>query len=141
MKAKKVITKDANGIENGWLMELYKDGDKTLMYLTAAKPGAFKGYHLHRQREANYICIKGKFKVTLFTWSGNNWNLPAWNKEEHILEAGDKLHIPTDTPTGLENIGKEEAWLINYPSPAYDPKLIGEQVEYTLEELEKGVKK
>ena len=34
--AKKVKTSDHQGKENGWLMELYKDGDKTTAYLTAA---------------------------------------------------------------------------------------------------------
>jgi hypothetical protein len=49
--AKKVMTKDHSGNENGFLIELYKDretGNKTEAYLTAALPGAFKGYHLHR---------------------------------------------------------------------------------------------
>jgi hypothetical protein len=41
--------------------------------------------------------------------------------------------------TGLENIGTEEAWLINYPDPPYDPSLKDEQVEYTKEELESGL--
>ena len=43
--------------------------------------------------------------------------------------------------TGLENIGDEEAWLINYPDPPYDPDLKDEQVEYTQAELEAGVVK
>ncbi|MBI3335190.1 MAG: hypothetical protein HY001_01700, partial [Candidatus Portnoybacteria bacterium] len=43
--------------------------------------------------------------------------------------------------TGLQNIGDEEAWLINWPDPPYDPNLIDEQVEYTEEELEKGIVK
>ncbi len=43
--AKKVTTYDHGQKENGFLIELYKDGDKTTAYLTAATPGAFKGYH------------------------------------------------------------------------------------------------
>ena len=31
---------------------MFKDGDKTVVYLSAANPGAFKGYHLHRVRAA-----------------------------------------------------------------------------------------
>jgi dTDP-4-dehydrorhamnose 3,5-epimerase-like enzyme len=50
-----------------------------------------------------------------------------------------RLFIPKNIATGLENIGTEEAWLINYPDPAYDPGLKDEQVEYTREELESGV--
>jgi hypothetical protein len=43
--------------------------------------------------------------------------------------------------TGLQNIGDEEAWLINYPDPPYDPDIKGEQVEDTEEELKQGIVK
>lgn len=128
--AKKVTTFDLNGKENGFLVELFKDSDKTLAYLTAAKPGAFKGYHLHKVRAARYICIKGKMKIILYK---------DGKREEHILSAENlkRLYIPKNVPTGLENIGSEEAWLINLPEPPYDPHLTGEQVDFTQKELEK----
>lgn len=134
--AKQVPTHDFKGLENGFLTELYKDGEKTVAYLTSAKPGAFKGYHLHRVRAARYVCIKGKMKITLVKPG-------TQEKEEHILDAlsPQRLFIPKDIATGLENIGDEEAWLINYPDPAYDPSLKDEQVEYTQEELEQGIVK
>lgn len=134
--AKKVITKDHNGIENGFLIELYKEEDKTTHYLTAAKPGAFKGYHLHRVRGAQYCVVKGKMRIILYVRKGGNWV-----REEHFLD-GDKpsrLFIPPNIATGLENIGDEEAWLINFPDPAYDPNLKDEQVEYSQQELEQGI--
>src|SRR3989338_2798159 len=120
--AKQVKTYDHSKTENGFLTELFKDEDekKTVVYLSAAKPGAFKGYHLHRVRAARYICVKGKIKVILYQ-----------NKirEEHILDAANpqRLFIPPHVATGLLNIGDEEAWLINYPDPAYDPDLKDEQ--------------
>ena len=132
--AKRVVTFDAEKRENGFLTELYKDGDKTVAYLTAAKPGAFKGYHLHRIRGARYVCVRGKMKIILYV---------DGKREEHILDAENpsRLFIPPNVATGLENIGNEEAWLINYPDPAYDPSLKDEQVEYTQEELEAGIVK
>ncbi len=135
--AKKVITKDHSGKENGWLLELFKDGDKTVSYLTVASPGAFKGYHLHRVRVARYVCVRGRMRIILY--SGG----PDWKREEHILEAAkpSRLFIPINVATGLENIGDEEGWLINYPDPPYDPSLKNEQVEYTQAELEAGVVK
>ncbi len=136
--AKRVSTVDAGGQKNGWLMEVFKDssGKKTEVYLSAALPGAFKGYHLHRVRAARYVCLKGKMKIITYELSGGKWH-----PSEHILEAGkpERLFIPKNVATGLENIGEEEAWLINYPDPAYDPDLKGEQVEYTQAELEKGI--
>jgi len=99
------------------------------VYLSAAKPGAFKGYHLHKIRAARYVCLKGTMKIILYV---------NGKREEHILKLGDRLYIPKNTPTGLANIGSEEAWLINYPDPAYDPSLVGEQVDFTQEQLESG---
>lgn len=136
--AKRVETKDASGNPNGFLIEMFKDGDKTVVYLSAAAPGAFKGYHLHRIREARYICLKGKMRIITYEQEDGKWQ-----KTENVLEAAnqDRLFIPKNIATGLENIGDEEAWLVNYPNPVYDPNLKDEQVEYTQDELEQGVVK
>lgn len=134
--AKKVTTFDHEKQENGFLVELYKDGEKTTAYLTCAFPGAFKGYHLHKVRASNYVCIKGKMKITLIQ--------PGTKiREEYVLDASkpQRLFIPKEIATGLQNIGDEEAWLINYPDPAYDPSLKDEQVEYIEEELMQGLVK
>ena len=138
--AKKVATFDHSQNENGFLIELFKDkesGEKTEVYLTAAAPGAFKGYHLHRVRAARYVALKGIMKITLYKPGDPG------SKEEHILDSSKptRLFIPKDIATGLENIGEEEAWLVNYPDPAYDPSLVDEQVEYSEEELLQGVVK
>jgi dTDP-4-dehydrorhamnose 3,5-epimerase-like enzyme len=138
--AKKVDTKDHQGQINGWLMEMFKskDNTKTEVYLSTALPGAFKGYHLHRVRAARYVCLKGKMKIITYQREGDKW-VPS----ENILDASipQRLFIPKDVATGLENIGDEEGWLVNYPDPAYDPGLKDEQVEYTQQELEQGIVK
>lgn len=139
--AKKVTTYDHHGVENGWLVELFKDkqtSQKTEVYLTAAIPGAFKGYHLHRIRAARYVCLKGQMKIITYVRDQGRWV-----RSEHILRADqpERLFIPAEVATGLENIGSDEAWLVNYPDPAYDPSLKGEQVEYTQSELESGILK
>lgn len=133
-EAKKVKTLDHQGKENGSLIELYKDGEKTNAYLTTILPGMFKGYHLHRVRAARYVCVKGKMKIILYK---------NRDREEYILDANkpQRLFIPNNIATGLLNIGTEEAWLINYPDPPYDPNLKDEQVEYIEEELKKGLVK
>ena len=139
--AKKVNTYDVDKKENGFLVELFKDketGLKTEVYLSAALPGAFKGYHLHRVRAARYVCLKGKMKIITYEREGDKWV-----RSENILDVENpkRLYIPKNTATGLENIGDEEAWLVNYPDPAYDPSLKDEQVEYNQKELEDGILK
>lgn len=130
-KVKKVTTYDLSKNENGFLIELFKDGKKTTAYLSCAKPGAFKGYHLHRVRAARYVCLKGKMKIILYV---------SGKREEHILSADNlsRLYIPPMIPTGLQNIGDEDGWLINYPNPPYDPDLIDEQIDFTQEDLDSG---
>ncbi|OGK25843.1 hypothetical protein A3A46_00325 [Candidatus Roizmanbacteria bacterium RIFCSPLOWO2_01_FULL_37_13] len=130
--AKKATTYDLKTKEeNGFLIELFKDGNKTVAYLSCAKPGAFKGYHLHRVRAARYICLKGKMKIILYV---------NGKREEHILTQDNlnRLYIPPMIPTALQNVGDEDGWLINYPDPPYDPDLKGEQVDFTQEELDSG---
>ena len=61
--------------------------------------------------------------------------------DAHVPGPGRTRPIPKNVATGLENIGEDEGWLVNYPDPPYDPALKDEQVEYTLEELETGVLK
>ena len=139
--AKKVTTYDHSKQENGFLIELFKDkesGEKTEAYLTAAAPGAFKGYHLHRVRAARYVALKGKMKITTYEYMDGKWE-----KTETILDAlsPTRMFIPKDIATGLENIGTEEAWLINYPDPPYNPSLRDEQGEYTEDVLLKGIVK
>lgn len=129
--SKKVTTYDLDKNENGFLVELFKANDKTEVYLSCAKPGAFKGYHLHRVRAARYMCLKGAMKIILYV---------DGKREEHILTESNlkRLFIPANIPTGLENIGETDGWLINYPDPAYDPNLKDEQVDFTQEELDSG---
>jgi len=129
---KKVTTADNQGTPNGFLIELYKDSGKTLVYLSAAYPKAFKGYHLHTVRQSHYVCLKGTMKVTI---------VEGKKKVEHILGADrlERLLIPTNVWIGLENIGEEEAWLLNFPNPPYDPALSGEQQERTRADVEQRV--
>lgn len=129
-KAKKVKTFNGKGETNGYLIELNKSGDLTTCYLSCTAPGAFKGYHLHLVREANYVCIRGKIKVIMYYPNA---------RKEVILDANDPehLHIPALVPTALVNEWEEEAWIVNNPMPYYDPNFKDEQVELTEEECEK----
>ena len=143
-QAKRLKTVDHSGKENGFLIEMFKslDGSKTDVYLSAAKPGAFKGYHLHRVRAARYVCLRGKMRIILYV-ARNVGDKTKWIREEHIMDAVEnkRLFIPKNIATGLENVGDEEGWLVNYPDPPYDPSLKDEQIEYTEKELESGVVK
>jgi len=120
--AKRITTFDDQGKENGFLIELEKDGPKTTSYLTCCKPGAMKGFHLHKRRTSNYICVRGEMTIITFGPHG---------KEEKVITKGDTMSLGTGIPIGLKNNGDEEGWLINFPTPPYDPEDKDEQIEYT----------
>lgn len=101
-------------------MELFKDGDKTVVYLTTIVPGGFKGYHLHKVRKSRYACLKGSLVVTMAKGDTIRYQ---------ELKAGESMEIGTDIFIGLDNKGTEEVWLINYPDPPYDPNLKDEQID------------
>ena len=128
---KKVITYNDKGLPNGFLLELQKDGEKTTAYLTCVRMSCFKGYHLHKRRIANYVCIQGAVLVITYHKENDKWI----RKEKHLIE-GDEYQIGINIPTGLSCTGFEDAWIVNFPSPAYDPNDKDEQVEYTQEQLE-----
>lgn len=127
---KVVYTYGSDRKPNGRLIECVKDGKKTLSYITIIAPGCMKGYHLHNERAARYICLRGRVKIKLYSGSA---------KEEYYLDQYDPkmLTIPPFVATGLFNDCPEEAWILNFPYPPYDPTKYWEQEEYTEEELEK----
>ena len=129
-QCKHVITYGSDGKENGYLVELAKDGDKTTAYLTVTRPGAFKGYHLHLRRTGNFVVLRGKVKVTI---------VKEGEKKEIILEEANpqRITIPTMAYAGIQNIGDVDAWMMNFPQPAYDPSDKGEQQDMSPEEMER----
>lgn len=111
---KKINTYDILNKNNGFLIELGKSGRKTTSYLTVALPGCTKGFHAHRVRESNYVCISGRVRVILITKNG---------REDYILDSENPeiLNIELNIPTAIVNEWDVPAALINLPDPAYDP--------------------
>ena len=134
--SKKVITYDPDNEENGFLIEISKKDRFTTSYLSAIYAHCFKGYHLHRQRAANYVCIKGKIKVITFEWTKET----GVQRVETVLDSTNpvRMNIPINIPTGLINEWEEEAWIINTPDIPYDPLFKTEQEEYSEEECLNG---
>lgn len=131
---RRVTTQGSDGGPNGFLIELYKDGPKTTLYLTAAYPKAFKGYHLHTVRSSHLVCLKGRMKISV---------VEDAQMVTHVLDgsAPERLFIPVNVWIGYENIGEEDAWMLNFPDPPYDPRLVEEQREKTRSEIAEQLKK
>ena len=118
---KKIITYNTNGKENGFLVPIVNIHEKfpdqkhfpEQVYLTVAKPGEVKGPHLHKKRWGLFTCIKGDIKIVTRIdghyeeyFSGENYNFST-------------IQIPAGIPNALINIGNEDAYVLNMPSPAW----------------------
>ena len=117
----KIITKNEEGISNGWLVPIFnvheciidKKQHPHQVYLTVIAPQAVKGPHLHMKRWGLFTCIRGNAKIVVRTEDGY--------EEFHTGEKYNfaTIQVPAGIPAALQNIGTEEAYVINMPSPAW----------------------
>ncbi len=132
---KHVETKGRSGKANGWLLELFSDKDgftkhiKGQVYLTVAKPGVVKGYHLHAQSDYFVTCIKGTVKEIIYK--------SKTEKEEVLMGDGDfkTVFLPKGHPHAIQNVGKTPAYVLVYRYPAWNPKK-PEQLDIHEDEIE-----
>ena len=126
--SKKFVTKDKDGVANGYLVPIYNihDGfyptgmEPQQVYLTVISPGFIKGPHLHYIRTGCFTCIKGNARFIIKTDAGYE----VFNSgEDHEYRS---VIIPTGVPAALQNIGTEEALVLNMPSPAWTPTMADE---------------
>lgn len=135
--AKRVDTKDASGVPNGFLLELvseldgFTQGIKGQMYLTVAEPGTLKGFHMHAQANYYIICVKGRVKEIVYR--------SATEKEEVEMGDGDfkVMHLPKGYPHAIQNIGSEPAYTLIFRDAPYDPN-VKEQFDIAPEDIEKS---
>ena len=120
----KIPTYDARRKQNGWLLPMYNVHETRIpkrrtpqqVYLTVVNPGAQKGPHLHKQRWGLMICIRGDVKIVLRQKGGYR---EYFSGEKHGFRL---VQIPAGTPAAIYNLGRQEAYVINMPSPAWSRK-------------------
>jgi dTDP-4-dehydrorhamnose 3,5-epimerase-like enzyme len=137
MKAKKnhkIVTKDNNGIENGYLIPIYNVNDgfheiedePKQVYLTVISKGCSKGPHLHYLRTGYFTCIKGDVKIVVK--SGGIYS-EYFSGENHDYLS---VIIPKGVSALVKNIGDGDAFVLNMPSPAWTPTMNDEhQADFT----------
>ena len=121
----KFITKDLGGDTNGYLVPIYNihDGffppgeEPKQVYLTVVAPRQIKGPHLHYIRTGCFTCIKGNARFVLKTATGYE---VVFSGEAHEYRT---VIVPTGVPAALQNLGDDEAFVLNMPSPAWTPDM------------------
>lgn len=108
--------------ERGWLTEVLSsnDIDNTdfgLIHLSTANPGFIKGNHYHKRKTEWFCVIKGEGKLMLT-------DLKTKEKQEIYLgeEELKVVEIPPYILHSIENIGKEEMYLLAYVDESFDQK-------------------
>lgn len=121
----KFITKDSSNVPNGYLVPIYNihDGffppgkEPQQVYMTVIAPGQIKGPHLHFIRTGCFTCIKGNARFVLKTTDGYQ---VVYSGEAHEYRT---VIVPTGVPAALQNIGDDEALVLNMPQPAWTPDM------------------
>jgi dTDP-4-dehydrorhamnose 3,5-epimerase len=117
----KIVTKNKDGKSNGWLVPIFNIHDGLIdtaqqprqVYLTVIAPGEVKGPHLHMKRWGLFTCIRGNAKIVIRTEKGYEEYLTG---EDHKFTT---VQVPAGVAAALQNIGEEEAYMLNMPSPAW----------------------
>ncbi len=128
---RRIITRKggANSAETGSILEIIKRGNTTVMYIVTINPGVFKGYHLHQKRTNTFFCLQGELYMT--------WKINGKMENGVLLSSiPERLIIPPNIPIGVENKGSQDALLICYTEPAFNPDEKDEQISLTREEVE-----
>ena len=119
----KIVTKDIWGCVNGFLVPIFNVHDRRIhpdqypqqVYLTVVAPGRAKGPHLHLKRWGLFTCIKGNVRIVVKTPEGDE---EYFSGERHEFAT---IQVPAGTPALLVNVGDEDAYVLNMPSPAWRP--------------------
>lgn len=119
----RVTTRDSDGEPNGFLVPIYNVHETPIaaeqrpqqVYLTVVSPGAVKGPHLHLKRWGLFTCVKGNVKIVLKTPAGYE---ETFSGVDHGFAT---VQVPAGIPAALHNVGREDAYVLNMPSPAWRP--------------------
>ena len=124
-KHQKFVTKDEDGQPNGYLIPIYNINDGFFspgtepkqVYLTVVSPGKYKGPHLHFIRKGFFTCIRGNIKIIIKS-----------DGEYKVFFSGESfdyasIEVPIGVPAVIQNIGIDEAFVLNMPNPAWTPEM------------------
>jgi len=111
----------------GRLMEILRCDDKIFqkfgqVYITTAKPGIVKAWHMHKKQDDHFVCLVGKIRLALYDGRKNSSTYKKVN--EFILDAKKPIlvQIPKSVYHGFKGISKVESIVINIPTRPYNLK-------------------
>ncbi|MEE9171305.1 MAG: dTDP-4-dehydrorhamnose 3,5-epimerase family protein [candidate division NC10 bacterium] len=122
-----VLTRQLNRIvdERGYLAELLRSDWDIFerfgqLYLTTARPGVIKAWHMHEKQTDHFVCIQGMVKLVLCDTRQDSPTHRMINEffigEENLL----LVKIPPQVMHGFKAIGTSMAVMLNCPTEPYN---------------------
>lgn len=117
----------------GWLMELCREdtlprGFKPAMgYISVTRAGVARGPHEHREQSDGFCFLSGAFRLTL--WENRSGRPPR--RESHVFGEAQPAFVivPPGVVHAYENIGPEDAFVLNFPDRLYGGRGRAEPVD------------
>lgn len=107
----------------GWLSELFRADElpegfaPAMAYVSVTHPGVARGPHEHRDQVDGFCFLSGSYRLTL--WE----NRPDRPSRREAYEVGEANPVFVMVPAGVvhayENIGAEDAYVLNFPNQLY----------------------
>ena len=109
----------------GWLSELFREDElperfhPVMGYLSVTHPGVARGPHEHITQSDCFCFLSGKFRLTL-------WFRSETGILKEVYEMGEENAFLVIVPPGVvhayENIGEQDAFVLNFPDKLYAGK-------------------
>jgi dTDP-4-dehydrorhamnose 3,5-epimerase len=104
-------------------MELFRDDtlpegfEPAMAYLSVTHPGIARGPHEHREQSDGFCFLSGTFRLSL--WENRPNHSPC--KETYVLGEDNACFVvvPPGVVHAYENIGTEDAFVLNLPDRLY----------------------
>jgi len=126
-RIKGVVTRQLTRIvdERGYLAELLRSDWDIFerfgqLYLTAARPGVVKAWHMHRKQTDHFVCIQGMAKLVLYDTRKESPTHGVIHELFMGVENFILVKIPPLVMHGFKAIGTEMAVMLNCPTELYN---------------------
>ncbi len=104
-------------IYKNWETDLNESHQPKMVYVTTIEPFLEKDIILHEKRVSYITCIQGDVKLTMKV-KDNIVDCSLYDKENNCPNV---VLIDKNIPIKLTNVGKENAIIVNCPSPSWHP--------------------
>jgi dTDP-4-dehydrorhamnose 3,5-epimerase len=110
----------------GSVTELYDsrwqwhEGPLVFVYMFTIRPGAVKGWNLHREHEDRYALVQGEMELVLYDPRPDS---PTCGEVGRIVlteQSRCLVNVPRNVWHADHNIGSKDVVVINHPTTAYD---------------------